>query len=415
MENPYVIRKEKNLYYVLPEDSLKSVLSEETLKSTLIIINLYYLDSLDKYLRYLDIIPAQIQVYIVSSSERLLEQVRIYIESKELINVELVIKKNRGRDISALLVSCREEILKYKYLCFVHDKKASQEYLKNDTDMWIDNLWDNTLISAKYISNVINLFENNCKIGLLVPPEPIGEHMMHWFSNTWGGNYENTQGLADKLKIGCCMDSDIPVITLGTVFWCKIDALLKLFQVKWKYEDFPDEPLPMDGTLSHAIERILSFVAQDAGYYTGTIMCSSYARRLMSFLQDNMRKAFNVLSYFTLKNEYDICKINVTEAGISKLIKFCNENDAIYLYGAGVIGNRCLNFLRMNGCEPKGFIVSEKVYNAEINGLKVINLWQLKSIKKVGIIVTVSEKYQKEVIANLIDYDFDNYISYFDT
>ena len=36
----------------------------------------------------------------------------------------------------------------------------------------------------------------------------------------------------------------------------------------WTLCDFPKEPLPVDGTLLHAIERIYPFVVQSQGYYS---------------------------------------------------------------------------------------------------------------------------------------------------
>ncbi len=39
----------------------------------------------------------------------------------------------------------------------------------------------------------------------------------------------------------------------------------------------PPEPLPQDGTISHAIERIYPFVAQSAGYPPAVVMSKSYA------------------------------------------------------------------------------------------------------------------------------------------
>jgi rhamnosyltransferase len=50
-----------------------------------------------------------------------------------------------------------------------------------------------------------------------------------------------------------------------------------LFDHPWTYDDFPEEPLPIDGTVMHAIERIYSFVCQDAGYYPAIVMSDRYA------------------------------------------------------------------------------------------------------------------------------------------
>ena len=46
----------------------------------------------------------------------------------------------------------------------------------------------------------------------------------------------------------------------------------KIFEYAFKGEDFPAEPMPVDGTISHAIERIWPYVAQEAGYYSAHIL-----------------------------------------------------------------------------------------------------------------------------------------------
>jgi lipopolysaccharide biosynthesis protein len=42
--------------------------------------------------------------------------------------------------------------------------------------------------------------------------------------------------------------------------------LKPLFNLKLGWSDYPEEPLPNDGTILHALERLLPFVAQHAGY-----------------------------------------------------------------------------------------------------------------------------------------------------
>lgn len=69
----------------------------------------------------------------------------------------------------------------------------------------------------------------------------------------------------------------MPIAPFGSVFWFRVKALAPLFDHGWKHEDFPPEPLPQDGTISHAIERIYPFVAQGAGYYPAQAMSVDYA------------------------------------------------------------------------------------------------------------------------------------------
>lgn len=69
----------------------------------------------------------------------------------------------------------------------------------------------------------------------------------------------------------------MPIAPFGSVFWFRVKALAPLFDHGWQHEDFPPEPLPQDGTISHAIERIYPFVAQGAGYYPAQAMSVDYA------------------------------------------------------------------------------------------------------------------------------------------
>ena len=331
MKNIRDIRDEENLYYIIPE-RLESGESPDY-EQAAIVVCLYYEDSMDKYTIYIDHIPKAIHVYIVSSNEKLYEPITAYIKRNKTRKIELVKKENRGRDISALLVACREICQKYKYICFVHDKRKKAEVPDSEFDMWIENLWGNTLGGEAYIKNVLNLLETNRKIGVLAPPEPIGTHINAWYINMWGKtNFILAKQLSMELGLKCDLDIDKPPITYGTVFWARSEALRKLFEKKWKYEDFDEEPLGAE-TISHAIERIFGYVAQDVGFDTGTVMSTAYAGRMLSYVQ----KRFSLM-YRLIGDEFCIYNIDFFLNKSIDIYDFCKKNKRIYLYGAGKIG-----------------------------------------------------------------------------
>ena len=73
-----------------------------------------------------------------------------------------------------------------------------------------------------------------------------------------------------------------PLAPFGSVFWFRVRALDLLFRkgkagTGWQHADFPPEPLPGDGTISHAIERVYPFVAQASGYYPAEVMSTEFA------------------------------------------------------------------------------------------------------------------------------------------
>ena len=121
MKNIYDIRAERDLYFLLSEDLSTGTFSIH--ENVAIIIYLYYEETLERYLDYLKNIPKSIQIYIVTSSENVYKTIEQWILKKGEQKIELVIKENRGRDISALLVACRKICLSHKYICFIHDKK----------------------------------------------------------------------------------------------------------------------------------------------------------------------------------------------------------------------------------------------------------------------------------------------------
>lgn len=294
MENVYDIRKNEKLMYILQKDNSAFAPKDELLSTVAIAVYLYYEDTLDIYFSYLDVIPEQISLYIISSRQVILDRTRSRFPERK--NMVFLRKKNRGRDVSVLLVTFREVALQYQYICFLHDKKAKHSRMEEDIEIWIKNLWENTIGSKDYIYNVLQILEGSPQIGLLVPPEPLGQHFAAWYGDAWGSNFGNTERLCKELNVkDCDLNREKYPITLSTVFWVRTESLRKIFLKEWKYEDFPEEPMPIDGTISHALERIWGYVVQDAGYKTGTVMTASYAEWSLLFIQQEIRKMYRIL------------------------------------------------------------------------------------------------------------------------
>lgn len=406
MKNIRDIREDKKLYFLLPEDIMigKFICHE----NVAVIIYLFYEEYLYKYLSYIDKIPQDFNIYIVSSNNKLYEMINWYRLQNQNKRIELVKKENRGRDISALLVACREICLKYEYICFVHDKKKKEWIPELDFELWIENLWGNSLGTEKYILNLLYLLERNTEIGILVPPEPIGTYLNAWYINAWGNNFEIAQKLTEELKLNCDLDISKSPITLGTVFWARSIALKKLFEKEWSYLDFNEEPLNENGTISHAIERIIGYVVQDAGYNIGTVMNISYARTLLSYTQKNLSAIYQLL-----EDDYGFSDVEDFLQKRKEIYEFCQKNKKVYLYGAGKIGKGCLRLLRAEGYKPLGYIISNvEQKNQKIEGLPVQTLAEITNIADTGIIITVSRKMQAEIVEKLKINGIENYIKY---
>ena len=83
--------------------------------------------------------------------------------------------------------------------------------------------------------------------------------------------------LIDELHLNVPFD-DYPVAPYGDFFWVRSAAIKPLFNKNWTYDDLPEEPIAVDGTILHALERIIPFCIQSAGYYTSWINSPSTQR-----------------------------------------------------------------------------------------------------------------------------------------
>ncbi|MCF0132191.1 MAG: hypothetical protein HUJ71_10665, partial [Pseudobutyrivibrio sp.] len=303
----------------------------------------------------------------------------------------------------------------YDVIGFVHDKKTSHaaNNIKWEIELWNRNIWENMLASESYIYEVLDILHNNDDIGLLCPPEPIGDIMNCWYSSGWGVSYDVTLELARRLRLdNADIDEDYLPVTIGTVFWAKREALRKLLDYDWSYEDFPTEPMPLDGTISHGVERILGYVAQDAGYKTGTIQTCDYAATMLNFLQSRLYKTFDLL-----KGQGIVDFAGVDTVLQSKYPKFRSDShdilssfveghENIYIYGAGTWAKRMIRFMADNDFEFTSVLVSDVTNNPSYIGMHPVFLKDIVNIyPDDGIIIAIRNNETSYQIAQSLGCD----------
>ena len=130
--------------------------------------------------------------------------------------------------------------------------------------------------------------------------------------------------LIDELNLNVPFD-EFPVAPYGDMFWVRGKAMKPLFNKDWSYDtDIPSEPIDTDGTILHAIERIIPFIAQSSGYYTSWVCSEDTARTEINNLY-YINKSINI-ELFRLYGYYrhgDIIRIlkNESKSSIKKLTR----------------------------------------------------------------------------------------------
>ncbi len=274
------IVKNMNLHYILSEydADIKKTQKALTNHKTALIMHLYFEDLLQESLHYAEAMPETADIYITTDSEEKRAAIETVFAALQCNRLEVRVIKNRGRDVSSLLIGVRDVIMDYDLVCFVHDKKTAQVVPGTAGASFAYKCFENTLASRAYVENIMITFDQNPRLGLLTPPEPNHGPFFTTLGREWRGNYEQVKELAQELEIRVPIEEEKPpVAPYGTMFWFRPQAMLPLFRKEWSYEDFPPEPNETDNTILHAIERIYPFAVQESGYYPGIVMTQGFA------------------------------------------------------------------------------------------------------------------------------------------
>lgn len=384
-----------NSVFMLSESNGKNQPSKT---SCCIIVYMFYEDLLNQCYLYIEQIPKYIDVCFVTSNPKIAFKVKKYINNTKKINYKVLVKENRGRDMAALLVTCHDFIMEYEYLCFVHDKKSLQMGNDNDGCKFMELIWKNLIGSTGLIENILRYLGNNRDVGLMVPPIPYWGNYIGVFINPWTCNYDNVINLGNQLKLKKNVCYEKEYVTIGGAFWCRPNALKPLFEYKWKLEDFCQEPMAVDGTISHAIERILGFVALNNGYDVLEIINLDYAKQRLCDLQLRFTNIVKDLQNDYLINNIDF--LNEEKKKTKELLTYCKSYKNIYIYGAGTYGKQCNDLLKRYGIKINGFIVSNDQKRSSLyDGSQV---WEFREIinqlNDSGIVIAVNNQYQKQIL-----------------
>ena len=404
-----VLRSSLHLDYIFPSTvQLYQQIPQK--KRTAVIAHLYYTDLAELCLAYINRIPNDIDVIITTNGEENRRKIIECFAESGRKNYRVIEPENRGREIGALLVACKDLLMEYEYLCFVHDKKSgSRTHYMTVGRSFMDLLWENSLKSGQYIENVLACFEHNPLLGFLSPPSPYMSFFFTMSTWSWLTNYEETSHLAERLKLRCKISQQHYPFTLGTVFWCRTAALKALFEHGFQYEDFCPEPMPLDNTISHAIERIFPYVAQHEGYYSGIMMTTEYA----SLYASNFQYMLNSLIFDKFK-KFGITEFNdIINSDLHSMAQFCEKYTKIYVYGAGAFAAMCIKIFREEISQFMGYIVSDgrKVENRLMTG-HVFELSEISPRDDEGIIVALNRNNEQEVFPELKKRGFKNIISF---
>lgn len=226
-------------------------------------IHIHYIDSIGEILRHIRSLAINVDLLISTTSQQALDECQSALKKSDITgHVFFRITDNRGRDISAFVNCFTDKYLDYDVICKIHGKKSP--HLSSFGTRWFNYLVENTLGSTELVTNIIHYLSGSVSTGILAPIPFTGTN-----NQDWAGNLEIAKELVADISAHDAESLGLRELAYpsGSVFWFKPKALTDLFG-RYTVDAFPPEPLPIDGTICHAIERLIPYYASRQGFFT---------------------------------------------------------------------------------------------------------------------------------------------------
>ena len=272
-----VLRENLHLCSIIDGSEPCSLTENEKTPKVALILYIYYEDQVETCLKDALKLVSMADAYIVSSSNDTLEKARDLFLGRGFRKIEFILKQDKGRDVSSYLIDAKFVFEHYDYVCYFHDPHNPQLANKYAVRDFYEHCVGSILDSNYFAIRVIREFEKNPKLGLLVPPPQNWGTFYASEYNLHPQNKELMNKLIKELKLNVPFD-DFPIAPYGNFFWIRSVAIKPLFNKNWTYDDLPGEPIPNDGTILQALERIIPFCVQSAGYYASWLNSPSTQR-----------------------------------------------------------------------------------------------------------------------------------------
>ena len=225
-------------------------------------IHLHYPELADEILRRLAVNASGLDLFVSTTSEDKVADLERRFKAYAKGPVTIEATPNRGRDIGPMLTLFADRLQDYAVVGHIHGKRSlalTSVGLSTDLGVqWHEFLLQH-LVGDRFpmADLILQRFAADPDLGLVFPEDP----------NLTGWSLDRDIAM----RIAARMDPAMIVprfidFPIGTMFWTRPKALKPLFGLKLDWADYPEEPVPIDGTMLHAIERLLPVVCRHTGH-----------------------------------------------------------------------------------------------------------------------------------------------------
>jgi len=238
------------------------------------------LEEVDEVLRRLQFLPPGASVFVTTTEGVTAARLERLLEAWATTNAHTyelrVTPQSPGRDMADFFVGCRDILQsdEYDLVVKLHMRRAPWKTM-NRLRYFRRYQFDNLLSSPGYVRNLLALFEEEDKLGIVFPP------MIHIGYATMGRGWAMLQPHAKRLtkRLGIRVPLDVisPLAPYGGMWIGRPAAFRAMMARRWTFADYDWRFQRRFGHLAHLQERLVSAAAGQAGYYCRTVLNHTHA------------------------------------------------------------------------------------------------------------------------------------------
>lgn len=299
LENISDVHRDMHFNYMLPKYGNGNGRVSEG--KTAVLIAVEWTGRLNWYKRFLKEIPSWADVYLLGSNRQLCEEVAQVVKScirNPLQKVECEIKDYL--EILRTMERIGSNGYTYVGILYLQNVEKCKPYSNDVSWQFCD--WENMLGSAEYVDNLLEVFQQNLRLGMMIPPVPDFGRLFADLGDGWMNRYEDTLELLKNLKIRINVrETSAPLTPIGGSFWIRSEVLKKMH-----------EYLQMNvKTDFQTVLLALPFLVQKTGFYTGVAYSEEYASVAITNQDYMFRETNKVIFDKYGANFHNVCVQNI--------------------------------------------------------------------------------------------------------
>ncbi len=219
-----------------------------------VVLHLYYTELFDEVQTYLDNLDDAFDLYLSIDEDQLAFTERVFAKYP---GATILIVPNRGRDLAPFLEFLKIILpLGYRTLLKIHTKKTLH---REDGTTWRMDVFDKLLGSKAQVASIEKALETDNLLAMVGPQDHVLDSRFYIGKNA---------AIVQDLLYRCGFAQSLPesfFFVASTMFWAKPEVFEPLLRAELSFDDFESEPLPVDGSLAHALERFIGLLVEVHG------------------------------------------------------------------------------------------------------------------------------------------------------